>query len=76
MDQKIRVQGHTFKYDELSQMYECRGRIVYDDYNDEIAEPSLWKATMELAQRLLASGIKAHPQHSEKGWCEVQILEK
>ena len=28
--------------------YECRGDVMYDDAHDEIPEPSLWRAAMQL----------------------------
>lgn len=74
MQKSIRVKGWDFKYDESNEMYECRGSVMYDDEHDEMPEPSLWSACLRLAEMLKADGYEAEPEHSEKGWVEVQII--
>lgn len=67
------INGWYFKYDKENTMYECRGEVMYDDYHDEMPEPSLWKAALKLQKELLSEGHKAEANHSEKGWVEVTI---
>jgi hypothetical protein len=68
------VNGWEFEWDEDNELYECRGSVYYDDEHDEIPEPSLWKAALELEKQLRAEGYNsAEAQHSEKGWVEVVI---
>ncbi len=47
---------------------------MYDDEHDEIPEPSLWRAALELERQLTSQGVKCDAGHSEKGWVEVTIL--
>ncbi len=68
------IDGYTFKFNEDSSMYECRGSICYDDEHDEIPEPGLWEATMKLEKHLDDEGYQAEASHSEKGWCEVTVI--
>lgn len=71
------VQGYEFEFvDQGSddRFYQCRGDIYYDDEHDQIPEPGLWKAALELEQQLKDDGYVATAEHSEKGWVEVQIL--
>jgi len=74
MSNTERIDGHTFKYDEENKMYECRGRVCYDDEHDEIPEEGLWDAACKLARKLNNQGIEAEVEHSEKGWVEVCIV--
>lgn len=74
MESIRRVNGWEFTWDESNEMYECRGSIYYDDEHDEIPEPELWEAALELEQQLKDEGYVAEAEHSEKGWVEVQIL--
>jgi len=74
MEQVRTVKGRTFRWDEDNQMYECRGAIYYDDEHDEIPEPALWEAALQLEQQLKDEGYVAEAQHSEKGWVEVSLL--
>jgi hypothetical protein len=71
------VQGYEFEFiDQGSddRFYQCRGDVYYDDEHDEIPEPGLWKAALELEQQLKDDGYVADANHSEKGWVEVTIL--
>ena len=71
------VQGYEFEFvDQGSddRFYQCRGDIYYDDEHDQIPEPGLWKAALELEQQLKDDGYIADVNHSEKGWVEVTIL--
>ena len=71
------VQGYEFEFvDQGSddRFYQCRGDIYYDDEHDQIPEPGLWKAALELEQQLKDDGYVADANHSEKGWVEVTIL--
>lgn len=71
------VQGYEFEFvDQGSddRFYQCRGDIYYDDEHDQIPEPGLWKAALELEQQLKDDGYIADANHSEKGWVEVTIL--
>ena len=74
MDRQIRIDGYTFKYNKEHSMYECRGRVCYDDEHDEVPEEGLWKAAFKLVQKLNNQGIDCEREHSEKGWVEVCIL--
>lgn len=68
------VNGWKFEWDENNEFYQCRGDIYYDDEHDEVPEPSLWKAALELAEQLRAEDYNsAEAEHSEKGWVEVTI---
>jgi hypothetical protein len=73
MERSITIDGYRFKYNEEMGMYECRGRVVYDDEHDEIPEPGLWKAALKLENHLIRAGFDAEAEHSEKGWVEVNI---
>ncbi len=42
-----RVNGWDFELVDDT-FYECRGDVMYDDEHDEIPEPSLWRAAMQL----------------------------
>ena len=71
------VQGYEFEFvDQGSddRFYQCRGDIYYDDEHDQIPEPGLWKAALELEQQLKDDGYIADANYSEKGWVEVTIL--
>lgn len=77
MERVRRVQGYEFEFiDQGSddRFYQCRGDVYYDDEHDEIPEPGLWKAALELEQQLKDDGYVADANHSEKGWVEVTIL--
>ena len=72
------VNGWNFKLVESEDdyiFYECRGDVMYDDEHDEIPEPSLWRAAMQLENDLLSEGYIAEANHSEKGWVEVTITD-
>lgn len=49
---------------------------MYDDEHDEIPEPSLWRAALELEKQLTEEGFRCDANHSEKGWVEVTIFNK
>jgi hypothetical protein len=70
------VNGWLFTWERENGMYEARGDVMYDDEHDEIPEPALWRAAVELERILIAEGYDADAQHSEKGWCEVVVNEK
>jgi len=78
--ENVRVNGWDFEYvsqdDGNDQFYQCRGEVMYDDEHDEIPEPSLWRAALELEKELFADGLICEANHSEKGWVEVTILNK
>tara|TARA_R110000868_G_C10786903_1_gene755968 strand:- start:277 stop:519 length:243 start_codon:yes stop_codon:yes gene_type:complete len=67
------IRGYHFAYDECNEMFECRGRIMYDDEHDEMPEPKLMDAAYVLKQMLENEGLKSTVDHSEKGWVEVSI---
>ena len=72
-----RVKGYEFEFIDQGQddrFYQCRGDVYYDDEHDEIPEPELWKAALELEQQLKDEGYVADANHSEKGWVEVCLL--
>ena len=73
MNERETIDGYTFKYDEENSMYECRGRVCYDDEHDEVPEEKLWKAALKLEQKLKNQGLEAEANHSEKGWVEVTV---
>lgn len=73
MNERETIDGYTFKYDEENSMYECRGRVCYDDEHDEVPEENLWKAALKLEQKLKNQGLEAEANHSEKGWVEVTV---
>lgn len=71
------VKGYEFEFvDQGSddRFYQCRGDIYHDDEHDEIPEPGLWEAALELEQQLKDDGYVADANHSEKGWVEVTII--
>ena len=77
MERIRRVKGYEFEFvDQGSgdRFYQCRGDVYYDDEHDEIPEPGLWEAALELEQQLKDDGYVADANHSEKGWVEVTIL--
>ena len=74
MEDYRRIKGWDFKFDKENNMYECRGRVMYDDYHDEQPEPKLWEAAIELETDLFKEGYLVEANHSEKGWVEVTIL--
>jgi len=74
MKGKITIDGYTFEYDSLNAMYECRGRVCYDDEHDEVPEQGLWKAALTLQERLREQGLNVEREHSEKGWVEVVVF--
>ncbi len=79
MKQDTRINGWDFEYvendvDDL--FYQCRGEVMYDDEHDEMPEPSLWRAALELERQLTKSGVICEANYSEKGWVEVTILNK
>ena len=53
--------------------YQCRGEVIYDDYHDQMPEPSLWRAAEKLEDMLIKDGLNVCANHSEKGWVEVAI---
>ena len=67
------VDGYHFAWDQENEMFECRGRVMYDNDHDEMPEPALWKAAMQLEADLLKEGYNSEADHSEKGWVEVSI---
>jgi len=71
--ESLTVNGYTFKYDQDNSMYECRGRVCYDDEHDEVPEEKLWNAALKLEEILREKGIDADREYSEKGWVEVVI---
>ena len=70
------IGGFTFKYDEENKMYECRGRVCYDDEHDEMPEPSLWQSALKLEKKLIEKGFDSEADYSEKGWIEVHVINK
>lgn len=83
MRDNIRVNGWDFEYVSSQsydggddQFYQCRGEVMYDDEHDEIPEPSLWRAALELEKQLTEEGFRCDANHSEKGWVEVTIFNK
>ena len=65
------IGGYTFKVNEEDGNFSCRGDICHDDEHDEIPEPELWSAAMQLEGQLKDEGYSAEAEHSEKGWVEV-----
>jgi len=77
MKQDTRINGWDFEYvenDVDDMFYQCRGDVMYDDEHDEMPEPSLWRAALELERQLISEGVKCDAGYSEKGWVEVTIL--
>ena len=75
--ENITVNGWDFELvenDINDVFYQCRGEVMYDDEHDEMPEPSLWRAALELEKKLIADGLICEATHSEKGWVEVTIL--
>ncbi len=73
MNERETIDGYAFKYDKENSMYECRGRVCYDDDHDEVPEEKLWNAALKLEQKLKNQGLEAEADHSEKGWVEVTV---
>ena len=79
-----RINGWDFEFVEWTnehdgggdQFYQCRGEVVYDDDHDETPEPSLWRAALELKKELLSEGFGSEVCHSEKGWVEVNVMNR
>jgi len=79
MKQDTKINGWDFEYvenDYDDRFFQCRGEVMYDDEHDEMPEPSLWRAALELEKKLFADGLICEATHSEKGWVEVTILNK
>ncbi len=74
MQNTIRIDGYTFEYSKENALYECRGRVCYDDEHDEVPEQGLWKAALTLQEKLREQGYDAEREHSEKGWVEVVLM--
>jgi len=77
MESYRRVKGYEFEFVDQGpddRFYQCRGDVYYDDEHDEIPEPGLWEAALELEQQLKDEGYVADVSHSEKGWVEVVLL--
>jgi dsDNA-binding SOS-regulon protein len=74
MKNKERIEGYDFEYDTENKLYQCRGRVCYDEEHDEVPEYGLWMAAEALEQKLKNQGIDAEANHSEKGWVEVNII--
>lgn len=75
----VRINGHDLKLvdaDGVDVRYECKGEMMYDDEHDEMPEPSLWDAVRQLSERLNKEGYVTDYNHSEKGWCEVVVIER
>lgn len=73
MKNRITFNNHTFEYIEDLNRYECRGASYFDDYHDQVPEPSLQYAAYKLESYLKDQGIKCFIEHGEKGWIEVLI---
>jgi len=73
MQDNITFNGHNFKYIKEHSMYECRGGSYYDDYHDQVPEPSLQKAADKLLEHLESQKINASIEWGEKGWIEIMI---
>jgi hypothetical protein len=80
MRENVRINGWNFEFvnqdNGNDQFYQCRGEVMYDDEHDEMPEPALWRAAVELEKQLTDEGVKCEAGHSEKGWVEVTILNK
>jgi len=76
MKKAITFNGHTFEYMEDLNGYESRGSSYYDDYHDQVPEPSLQKAADKLEDHLNEQGMKCSVEWGEKGWIEVMIEDK
>lgn len=77
LKQNTTVNGWDFEYVENDYddiFFQCRGDVLYDDDHDEMPEPSLWRAALELEKQLELKGIRCEANHSEKGWVEVTIF--
>ncbi len=77
MERVRRIKGYEFEFVDQGpddRFYQCRGDVYYDDEHDEIPEPGLWEAALELEQQLKDDGYVADANHSEKGWVEVTII--
>ena len=76
MKRSIRVDGENFifEFNKDIDMYECRGRVCYDEEHDEVPEEKLWKAAKELVSDLRQEiGGDWNAGYSEKGWVEVHL---
>jgi len=73
MQNNIRFNGHDFEYQKEDNYYECRGNSYYDDYHDQVPEPSLQKAADMLQEHLEEQGINSNVEWGEKGWIEIMI---
>ena len=76
MKKRITFNNHTFEYMEDLNGYECRGASYFDDYHDQVPEPSLQEAADKLESHLKDQGIECSIEHGEKGWIEVMIETK
>ena len=56
--------------------YQCRGDIHWNDEHDEIPDPLLWIAAMELEEKITDEGFLAQAEYSEKGWVEVIVYHR
>ena len=74
MEKEITIDGHTWELVDNGSFYQCRGERMWDNEHDEIPEPSLWASGRKLRDRMRDEGFEnATLNHSEKGWCEVDL---
>jgi hypothetical protein len=74
MEKYKTIDNWRFEWNQEHEFYECQGAICHDNEHDEIPEPELWEAALELEQELKDDGYVAEISYSEKGWVEVAIL--
>lgn len=71
MEQTIEIDSFYFEYVEDCELYQCKGKLMYDEEHDETPEPELWEAAIKLSKQLATDGSLWEVEHSEKGWVNV-----
>ena len=52
MEKYKTIDNWRFEWNQEHEFYECQGAICHDNEHDEIPEPELWEAALELEQEL------------------------
>ena len=68
-----KINGFNFDYDAEDMEYSCRGTVYYDDDHDEMCDPRLEDAAMELENQLEDRGFITSYEAGEKGWVYIRI---
>ena len=62
-----------FSFELVGNMYQARGGMYHDEDHDQVPEPELQLAAIELQTRLKKQGIDTEIEFGEKGWIEIYV---